>query len=254
MYKFLLPVIASLTLLADLKADLNLHRNEIYLGPDWKHVKRTNSFKTKQHGSMTGIRYGYERWKRYGWFIAAEGYYGHGKLNGHSGSGVSLSSRFMQEVYEGRFGYTFQMKEGWQCSFTPFVGGGWLKEKNNFISQSPIHAHFTTKYGFGSFGGIFSCYPTCNTQVRLNLEARYPLSTKCSISNDLERDPVTQRIGERMHYVVELPLVWRMSSFALGATPFYQSILYGSHPNYPFNYIKTHFEYWGVFLNLQYEW
>jgi hypothetical protein len=254
MFRYLLTALAGIALFQELKADLNLHRNELFVGLDWKHIKRTNSFKTKQHGQMMGVRYGYERWKRYGWYVGAEGYWGRGTLNGHSGSGISLSSKFIQECYEGRFGYTFQKKEGWQFSLTPFVGGGWLKEKNNFTSPSPIHAHFKTQYCFGSFGTILSCYPTCNLQWRLNLEARYPLSPKCFISHDREMDPSKQRIDERMQYIVEMPIVWRLSCIALGATPFYHSVVYGGHPNYPFNYIKTRFEYWGCFLNLQYQW
>lgn len=254
MFNYFLVAFTGLALFQELNADLNLHRNELYVGPDWKHVKRKNAFNTKQHGSMVGLRFGYERWKRYGWYVGGEGYFGKGTLSGHSGGGTSLRSRFLQEVYEGRFGYTFQMKEGWQWSCTPFVGGGWLKEKNNFTSPSPLHAHFNTRYGFASFGGIFSCYPCYNVQCRLNLEARYPLSPKCFVSHDEEHDPVKQRIEERMHYIVEMPVVWRLSSVALSAAPFYQSILYGSHPNYPFNYIKTHFEYWGIYLNLQYQW
>ncbi|MFV0341204.1 MAG: hypothetical protein ACK5MA_11370 [Parachlamydiaceae bacterium] len=254
MLKYLLMALAGMAFLQELKADLNLHRKIVYVGPDWKHVKRTNSFQTKQHGHLMGVRYGFEWFKRYGWYIGAEGYWGSGSLSGHSGSGVSLHSKFFQEWYEGRFGYTFQSKEGWQPSITPFAGYGWLKEKNNFTSPSPIHAHFKTEYSFASFGTILSCYPTCDLQWRLNLEVRYPLSPKCYISHDREMDPSKQRINERLQYFVEMPLVWRMNSIAFGAVPFYNSIIYGSHPNYPFNYIKTRFEYWGCFLNIQYQW
>jgi hypothetical protein len=233
---------------------LNLHRQQVSLGFEGAHLTRKKSQGTKQHGTTWGARLEWERFRRYGWYLGAEGFFWNSKPSGHTGTGIAMRSRLKEAGIEGRFGYTFQCKTGWKPSITPFFGIGGYEEKNYFTSPSPLHLHYKTSYAYGSFGILTAIYPIDPLMIGLNIKARYPFSIKCRVSNDPEKDSVHQKVAERMQYRVELPVSYRMGCVALMVEPFYESRIYGSHPNYPFNFIKTKFTYWGGQLAVQYWW
>jgi len=242
--------------------DLNLKRNQIFLGPEWYHAKRTKEGGTKQQGDLVGIRGGYDRLKRYGWYFGFDAFTAHGTLKGRSALGSKLLSHLTDASAEARFGYTFQQKEGWQVAFTPFVGGGYFVEENDFAHPSPIKARFRTHYPFGSAGFLSSIYPWACVQIGLNFKVRYPFEPKCNVSNDEDNGPVKQTIKERLQYRGELPITYRLprcfclpcgGAAALSLIPFFEYRDYGGHPNFPFNFVKTQYSIWGATLALEYQ-
>lgn len=244
-------------LLFDLASqEYNLNKQQFYIGPEWYHVKRTKSGGTKQQGHLLGGRLGYGRLKRYGWYWGGEGSYAHGRLKGHSGTGNKLRSYLADLSIEGRFGYTLQKKCGFQAACTPFVGVGYFEEKNHFVHPSPLFVHFKTHFYYVVVGFLSSLHLCDQWEIGLNFKTKIPINPKCHVSHDEDNEPMSQRIGERLHYRVELPLTYSRSSncspFAFALVPFFESRLYGSHPNFPYNFVKTRFENWGLTLELQY--
>lgn len=233
--------------------DLLLHRNQFYVGPEMTHLERTKKGGARQDGSPIGVRGGYDRLKRYGWYIGLEGDYCWGKLQGHSIGEQKIRSNFSSWWGEGRFGYTFQQKCGWKASFTPFIGGGYLEEENFFISPSPISIHFKTKTPFACGGFLFWVPIYKNLEVGLNFKARFPLDLKCEVTHDPLHDDFEQLISERVQYRIDLPFTYRFSdsdNFAITFSPYWETRLYGSRINYPFDFLKTKFNFWGASLLL----
>lgn len=232
-------------------SDVSLKRRQLYAGPEWYHLWRTKKGGTKQQGNMVGVRYGYDRLKRYGWYWGCEALYAEGTLKGQLGDDAKLHSHATDMSVEGRIGYTFQQKDCLQLSFTPFVGGGYAVEKNYFKDPSPLPLHFLTHYPF-AMAGFLSWMHLCDrVELGLNFKARFPVDPKCRVTNDPRFPPVTQVVGERLHYRIDLPLTYRVTcdgANALSLVPFYESRYYGSRMNYPFDYFKTKLSSWGLSL------
>ncbi len=235
--------------------DESLNRNQFYVGPEWYYVSRTKEGGTKQHGNALGVRLGYDRLKRFGWYVGFDALYAYGKLQGHSASKSRLSSHLTDACIEGRFGYTIQQKENYQAAFTPFLGVGYAVDKNHFTSPSPIHLHFKTRFPYGTIGFLSWIHICEQLEAGLNFKIKIPYDTTCKVTHDKENDPVTQKVADRLHYRLDLPITYRISGcphLALCAIPFFDARNYGSHPNYPFNYIKTNLTSWGLTFELQY--
>ena len=236
-------------------SDLGLNRNQITIGPECYHLKRVRAGGTTQQGNLYGIHLGYDRLKRYGWYWGLEGSYARGKLKGHTGDGDQIRSHFNDSFIEGRLGYTFQQKECTKIAFTPFIGGGYSVEKNNFTSPSPLPIHFKTHYPYMSTGFLSWMHLTDDWEVGLNFKARMAFEPKCHVTHDPDNEPLSQRIGERMQYRVDLPITYRAfctDHFVITLDPFYENRHYGPHVNYPFDYLKTRITIWGAILELVY--
>lgn len=235
--------------------DLYLRRNQFYLGPQWCHLTRTKEGGTKQQGSLVGIQIGYDRLKRYGWYWGAEGLYAQCVLKGHSGAGGKIRSRFMDGWIEGRFGYTFQQKENRQLALTPYAGVGYQAERNNFSDPSPLHVHFKTRFTYAAVGFLSRMHLCRQVEVGCNFKAKFPLTPKCKVTHDRPHPSIDQNIKERWHYRIELPLTYQLREagcFAISAVPFFEFRQYGYHPNFPFDFLKTQLNFWGVTLQLQF--
>lgn len=238
--------------------DIDLDRKQFYVGPEWYHLSRTKEGGTKQKRTLFGGRIGFDRLKRYKWYIGAEASYAKNTLRGHSSSGDKLCSHFVDKYIEGRFGYTFQCKEWMHPSITPFVGYGTAREINNFKEPSPVQVHFKTHYNYVAFGFLSWIHPFCPFdcfELGLNFEAKYPLNPKCRVTHDEENEHLSQNIKSRMLYKVELPITYRITCdgrMALTAVPFYEWRVYGGHPNFPFNFIKTNIRAGGAVVEFVY--
>lgn len=235
--------------------DESLNRNQFYIAPEWYHLTRTKTGGTKLHGDPIGVRIGYDRLKRFGWYFGVEGAYSSGTLKGKSGLKNSLKSHFTDANIEGRFGYTLQQKEGFQASFTPFIGLGYDVEKNNFKDPSPIHLHFKTKFPYGTAGFLSWAHIAPQWELGLNFKVKAPYDTSCHVSHDPKGEPVTQKVADRLHYRLDLPITYRIGCsehMALSLVPFFDARLFGGHPNYPYNYIKTTLRSWGLNFQLVY--
>lgn len=233
--------------------DLNLHRNQFSLGLESYHLKRSKQGGTRQHGNPAGLHASYDRLKRYGWYVGANATASWGILKGENASNMDLHSDFTTQWAEGRFGYTFQQKCGMQASFTPYVGGGYLVETNNFISPTPRTIHFKTKFPYVVGGFLFWFHPFENWEIGVNGFMRYPFEPKCYVSHDDNFENFKQLIDEKMHYRAEIPITYRLDcegKNALTLSPFYESREYGTRINYPIDFTKTKFTFWGATLSL----
>ncbi len=235
--------------------DFGLNRQALQIGPEIYHLKRIRKGGTEQSGTLYGISASYNRLKRYGWYIGLEGSFATGTIKGHTGNDSKISSRFKDQWAEARFGYTFQQKEGCELAFTPFIGLGYAQENNHFKNPSPLPIHFKTRYGYANWGFLTWAHLFCDWETGLNFHMRIPYNPECKATNDPLHAPVTQNIGERLQYKVELPITYRAFSddrFVVVFEPFYEYRLYGSHVNYPFDYFKTKLNLWGAMLKLEF--
>lgn len=236
--------------------DLDLKRNQFYIGPEVYHVARSKEGGANQDGNMIGVRAGYDRLKRYGWYIGGDALYAYGKLNGHTGQDLKIRSHLTDISLEGRAGFTFQQKSCWKLALTPYVGGGYYIEKNHFVNPSPFHLHFKTYYPYAVGGFLFRMFPREQFEIGLNVKVRFPVDPRCRVTNDEDNEPVNQNIKERLQYRVDLPITYRIcceGPFAVVVSPFYEYRHFGGHAGFPFNYIKTQFKIWGAALLLEYQ-
>ncbi len=255
----LLLVLAAVSMTCQIiGSDLDLKRNQFYIGPEWYYVTRTKEGGTKQQGNLIGVRAGYDRLKRYGWYIGTDALYAYGTLDGHVGdeTKTKIRSHFTDITVEGRFGYTFQQKTCYKVALTPFIGIGYMREKNHFIKPSPIQPHYDTYFPYGTIGFLSRIYPWEQIEVGLNFKAKFPFEPHCRVSHDEEIDSFIQNVKEEILYRVDLPITYRFGCqgpFAIGVVPFYEYRHYGSHPNYPSDFFKTQFSIWGMTLALDYQ-
>lgn len=232
--------------------DFNLNRNQWEAMPEVYHLKREKKGGASQKGNIVGGRLRYDRLKRYGYYWGLEGCMGKGTLHGASGAGHKLHSHYYNYEVEGRIGYTLQCKEGLQYSFTPFIGGGYLSEKNNFSNKAPLPLHTNIHFGFVEAGFIAAMRPLDPLHIGFELKLKMPYEPKCKISHDPEEAAFSQKIGERLQVRMEWPLILRFdcSSWTLNATPFYEYRNYGAHVNFPFDFIQTRYQIWGLSIGV----
>lgn len=255
MFKSLIILFLFFSSLNLIAGDLSLRRHQFSIGPEIYHLERERKGGTRQSGTLYGINMGYDRLKRYGWYWGIEASYAKGTLKGHTGTDAKISSKFTDQWLEARFGYTFQQKDCLELAFTPFAGIGYAQENNNFKHPSPLPIHFRTRFGFATWGFLSWAHVLEKWEVGLNFHMRIPYDPECRASHDPSHDPVTQKIGERLQYRVELPITYRAfcnERFVLTLDPFYEYRLYGTHVNYPFDYFKTNLRLWGAILKIEY--
>jgi hypothetical protein len=244
-YKYI--TVAALALQYSLNGNCSQHH--LLVGPQWEHLTRTREGGIKQKGDLFGGFFLYERVKRYGWYLGAEGSYAKGTIKGSIDDTFELKSRFTDQWIEGRFGYTFQQKCGRRFAFTPYIGIGYAQEQNNFGSSSPLPLHFKTHFWY-PFAGFRSQINVCEHFVAgVNFRVRIPYDPKCKVSNDPENENVSQNVGDKLQYRVEVPLTYYLPCYerlGVSVMPFYEYRPYGEHANYPFDYYKTTIKIWGV--------
>ena len=97
-----------------------------YAGPEVSRIKRWRNGGTKQTGRMDGVRVGFDRIKRHGWYIGADGFYSTGHLKGHNARGRTLDSNLTDIIFEGRAGFTLQDQTECLHTLKLFVGYGYF--------------------------------------------------------------------------------------------------------------------------------
>ena len=226
------------------------------IGPEVYHIKRTREGGASQSGTAVGVRGSFERIGRYKWYFGLEGLYGSGTINGHSGNGVKLKSKLTDRMVEGRAGYTFQSKDGWLPSFTPFVGYGYCEELNHYKSPSPLLVNFKNHSSYVSFGFLSSVMVFQELTVGFNLKARSLVDPECIVKNDPVFDRMKMHIDDEIQYRLELPIYYDFfadcGTFELGLVPFYEFRHYGGRENYPFDFLDTKLKIYGLNFQLTY--
>lgn len=233
------------------------HGNVLSVGPEYYYVKRTRKGGTKQNGSCVGVRANYDYIKRYNFYIGAQGFWGTGTLDGHTGSRAKLRSRLTDWQVEGSIGYTFQAKCWRKPWITPIVGYGYFHEENNFTKPSPLPIKYTTKFSYIPFGFLSGIMLTSALSVGLNVRIRYPWDPQCHISDDPDFEDRKQLINHELSYRVEVPFVYKTQFFCnsllVGLMPFFDDRHYGGRENYPFDFLETHLKSYGFNIQLMYQ-
>ena len=243
-----LIAILTVTSLPLFSKPLSLRRNELTFGRQSIALHRQKAGSV-QHGVLQGWELTYDRLKRYGWYVGVDAAYAKGKLKGESLFGSKLHSTFSQGYAEGLFGYTFQQKTCFQVACTPFVGGGYLQQKNHFSLPSPLPVHFKTTYSYAAAGIRLFTTLFWGMDVSLIAKVKFPVEPSCTVTHDPENDSVSQKIGERPHYRIDLPINYALfcdGRVNLQLKLFYEVQNFGKRINMPFDYAKTRLRFWGT--------
>lgn len=229
------------------------HKHHFYIGPSLYYINRKREGGSHQTGPLYGVRLGYDHLWRYNIYWGAEFLYGQGHLTGRSAAGKRIKSEFTDTNVEGRLGYTLQQKCFPKIAFTPFVGGGYSVEKNNFKKPSPLPVHFRLHYAYWCVG-FFSqiSYWSC-LDVGFNFTAKFMIEGKNKASHDPEFDDSSTLIGNRQLYKAELPITYHWNSqLFVCFDPFYEYRHYGHHAGYPFDFLETRMNIYGATLKIGY--
>ena len=226
-----------------------------YAGPEIYDVQRTKEGGTKQSGVLYGVRGGYEHICRYKLYWGIEGLWAKGVLEGKN-QDIRLKSELTDANIEARIGYTFQCKS-WRCaSLTPYFGGGYFWEMNNYMHPSPLHVHFTNTFSYIPVGFLSQIYITPHWSIGLNFKARFLVESEVRVSHDPDHENQTQNYEDEVQYRVELPityfLCWKQHSLAVNIVPFYEYRPYGHRANFPFDFLETKLNLYGVTLKFLY--
>ncbi|MEI8365568.1 MAG: hypothetical protein WCF65_04035 [Parachlamydiaceae bacterium] len=223
--------------------------NFLSIGPEIYRICRAKHGGTKQQGNAVGVRITFDHIKRYKIYYGVQAFYGSGILKGHSGGGDKIRSRLTDAQLEASLGYTFQTKCFPYVALTPYVGGGYFREINNFTTSS-IPVKFTTQFPFAAFGFLSNISITPCLTVGVNARIRFPWEAHCKVTDDPEFDDVTQQIGNELQYRIEAPLTYvgdmLWNCFEVALIPFFERRLYGSRENYPFDFFETQFNIYGL--------
>ncbi|MBS4168434.1 hypothetical protein PARA125_001072 [Parachlamydia sp. AcF125] len=225
-------------------------------GPTFYHVHRTREGGTKQTGWIYGARLNYERIKRFGFYWGLEGRLAAGTLTGHSGNGHKLKSTFIDNNVEGRFGYTLQQKRGCQLSFTPYMGIGYIWEKNAYRRPSPLLLHFLTRYPYCAIGFLSNMEVLANLGIGLNYKAWFMYNAHCKVSHDPAFGSRSLKIQDKTSHRAELPITYHYSPpcahMDIALVPFYELRHYGRYFSFPFSFADTKIKNYGVHLQFIY--
>lgn len=230
--------------------------NTISICPEIYRVERHRAGGTKQKGNSAGVRFTYDRVKRYNYYLGAQLFYGTGILRGHTGGGDKIRSRFTQKQIEGNVGYTFQSKCFPHISFTPFAGYGYFRDVNKFSPPSNLQIQFTTQFRYASFGFLSSVYAFPCFTVGLNARFKWPWQTRCKVTDDPDFETIRQIVKDKLHYRIELPLTYfgclLQDHVEMALVPFFEQRLYGARENFPFDFFKTKYTLYGINAQLIY--
>lgn len=226
---------------------------QVFIAPEIYHVERTRHSGSNQPGWMGGGRIGYERIKRYGFYLGADGFYARGKLHGKTADKKHLRSHFTDSSIEGRWGYTFKQKCGYQFSLTPFIGGGYAIEKNNFLHPSPLRIHSKIKLSYTCAGFLSSMQWNPEWMFGINFKVKFMFDGRNHVSHDSDYDDAKMLIKNEQQYRLELPVTYQYCEcYSLGVVPFYEFRHYGKQANYPFDFVETRLKIFGLMLRMNY--
>jgi len=226
--------------------------HQIYIGPEVCYFHRSIEG-AKQDGVLFGARTGYDYIKGNCFYAGFEGVYLSGRLHGHSDINGKLKSKFRDAEFEGRLGYTLFRDCGRQVYLTPFIGGGYVDERNNFINPSLLTAHYNMHYGYVCAGFLSSIHLCPRFDFGINFKTKYMINARNDVTHDPEYEDVVMHVKNEFHYRVELPLTYRIyDEFYLRLVPFYEYRLFGGKVNFPFDFHETREHLAGATLKLMY--
>ncbi len=218
------------------------------LGPEVYSLKREREGGTRQRGTLYGLRGSYDYLARYKFYIGFEGAYARGTLNGKTGGGDKLRSRFSDSMLEGRLGYTLQSLSGCCGWVTPFVGGGYFWENNDYVKPSPKHLRFRNRYGYFALGCLSGTTIKPGFDLGLYATARFSIQGKVHVSHDPDGEPLTLKYEQKVNCRIALPLTYGCEKMDFALVPFYEYRHYGRRNAFPFDFLDTRIKVYGADL------
>jgi len=226
--------------------------HRIYLGPDSFHLKRTKKGGAKQKGWLNGVYGAYERRPHGGVYTIFDGYYAQGSLKGETAAGNTLKSKMTDKKIEGRLGYSFCIQSWKKLTLIPYGGYGYSNCKNAFKAPSPLTNTYTEYFNYASAGFEISFSPCNALECGLNFNTDFMIEGKSKIEDDVDDETFRLLIENKNQY--EIDLLFRYythyneKAFTIIASPFYQQRHYGGMKNFPFDFIDTKFQIFGIRL------
>lgn len=226
-----------------------------YVGPEIYYLRRTREGGSDQSGVLSGVRVGYDHVRRYKLYWGIDGLWAQGQLKGHKNED-KIKSEFTDINVEARLGYTFQSKY-WRCaSFTPYLGLGFLWERNFLHDPSPSRFHFRNDFSYVPIGFLSQIFVIPCFSIGLNFKLRYVIEGEQRTSHDPENDKSWQNFTEKLQYRVELPMtyfhcLWNQP-LGFSLVPFAEWREYGHRANHPYDFLETKLRLYGATLKILY--
>ncbi len=227
----------------------------VAIDPAVSYLRRTKEGGTTQTGLLYGIRGSYDYIKRYKPFFEVQASIELGSLKGHTKTNA-LHSKWQDEMAEANLGYTLQYKMSPYYSFTPFIGGGYMREANRFTGKEAIQLKFITAFPYLSCGFLSSVCFENGLRIGLNFRVKTPWDINCKVENDPEYKHISLIVNEKQHYRAEMPISYHKTllcgTIEMGIAPYYELRQYGRRENYPFDFLKTKIELIGCYTQFIY--
>lgn len=258
------------------------------IGPEIYGMKRHNEGGAKQQGTMYGVRLTFEYLKRHRFYWGLDGLWAQGYLNGKiklpplvpllpplnsettndfsllsdaqsspsslpnnfSEQHIDVKSRFTDANVEWRLGFTFQTRDSYCFTFTPFVGLGYFWEYNHY--EKPVsHAfHFDNEFLYVPFGFLSQVFVYPNVSLGLNFKTRWLVNGHQKVSHDPDFPDHDISYEEKFQYRGELPVSyyfdWNCLALGVNITPFYEYRNYGARVNFPQDFHETNYQLYGA--------
>lgn len=225
-------------------------------GGEFYHIRRYRPHGTVQKGAMNGFRLGFERLKGCGWYWAADWLHATGRIHGHNRRGSTLNSTLTDSLIEARFGYTFQAPLPGGAYFTPQIGFGYFHETNKFHLPSPIPFKTKDTFEYVTFGFISGLRVTPNFYANLKFLIRTTFNGKSKITEDPDFEDTTLIMNNKQQYRVEIPLYYKLERPCLdlyaGIAPFYEHRHFGGREGFPFDFMDTKFDLYGIRASIEF--
>jgi len=244
MIRFLLPLLIVATSLESTFLIFGPHRFTGFA--ETGYFKRKRDGGSSQSGALFGYGAEYESLKDSGFYLYGKAYWAQGTLTGDSGED-HIKLRYNSEEYYGRIGYSLCFCK-WV--FAPFIGGGGAKLKNHFIDPSPLQVRMNIQFPYALAGLKIEWQRTDDLQFYTSFQLKKPYEPKCTIKDDPDFFDVHQTVKEKLQadFEVGIRKNWLCMPIAIGGQVafFYQYNHFGREENFPFNFLETTYNYFGL--------
>ncbi|MCB1112507.1 MAG: hypothetical protein H7A37_10075 [Chlamydiales bacterium] len=226
--------------------------HQFSLGPEFFHMRRTKEGGGRKDGWLYGVHFRYDRVRPCSLYWGMDAYWAKGTLRGSTSSGSPCKSIKTDMNVEGRLGYTFAIPRVSHLLFSPYVGGGGFWGINNFQDPTPVPIKLRNTFQFVSLGfrSQISCSPSID--LGLNFATKFMLDGRSNVCDDPIFDDDTLIMESKNHYEVEVPITYTYCcgdrTYQWILEPFYRYRHYGHHDNFPFDFLETRFQIFGVML------
>lgn len=160
-------------------------------------------------------------------------------------------SKYSDLWAELRAGFTFGgvgMSGGY---LSPFLLVGYEKEKNDYVSPTPIELKYKLTYGYFGCGIVSDFYLSNMMSIGMNAKFKWMFKAKNKTSGDSYLEDKGISNANHFHWSIEIPVKYFINANTIVAiVPFYESKQYDLHKIIWMGKEKANFNMWGAFLSL----